>query len=786
MTGFLDAPVYGSTGYQIQRSLRLRSAASAYLSRIPASAGNNQKWTWSAWVKRGDLLTQTLQMFSSFNSNSDSLCVYWSNNNLIVGSYSFTYLQTSAVFRDPSAWYHIQVVWDTAQATPSDRIIVSVNNVRQTALSQANYPAQNATGTINTATAIYLGAAAGSPQYFYDGYLSDVHFVDGQALTPSSFGQYDAYGNWQAKPYAGSYGTNGFRLKFDNPTSLTTLCADSSGNGNNWTATNVSLTAGASYDSMLDVPLGGGGGERGNYATLNPLNQAGVATPVNGNLYVSQASNGAQVASTFGMASGKWYYEHTMTAVGGGENSAGIGSAPQSGAYVGGFSGQYGYYSNGTKISNGGSASAYGASYTDGDTIGVAYDADTGSLTFYKNGVSQGVAFTGIVGTMFALAATRLAGGQNASTLNFGQRPFTYTPPSGFKPLHTGNLPDPVIWQPNKHFDVLTYLGSAGASQDLIGLQFQPDFSWFKCRQTARHHALFDSVRGANQGLYASLTNTEGTWSGQAFLSSGFRVDRTFSGETNSVSETYAAWLWKAGGAAVTNNAGSISAQVSANTTAGFSIVTYTGTGANATVGHGLGVAPKLVIAKARSVAGDNWQVWHAAFGAAGTSDYLLLNSTAAKGGGGAVDNWNNTAPSSTVFSLGTFNAINRASATNVAYCFAEIPGFSKFGSYTGNGSADGPFVYCGFRPRWILFKRTTSTGGNWGLIDAARSPYNQSQAYLLPNQSSAEASDATVALDFTANGFKVRGTDVGVNGSGDTIIFAAFAEAPIKTALAR
>lgn len=248
----------------------------------------------------------------------------------------------------------------------------------------------------------------------------------------------------------------------------------------------------------------------------------------------------------------------------------------------------------------------------------------------------------------------------------------------------------------------------------------------------------------------------------------------------NTVSETYVNWLWKAGGAPVTNNAGSISAQVSANPVAGFSIVTYTGTGANATVGHGLGVAPKMVIVKARNLASQNWHVYHAAVDAAPATYVLGLNLTVARSPSSTA--WNNTAPTSSVFSLGTDTSGNNT--TNyVAYCFAEIPGFSKFGSYTGNGSADGPFVHCGFRPRYVMVKRTDTTS-DWTIFDTARDTANVAVNRLFPNSAIAESTG--VNFDILGNGFKLRDSGAGVNASGGTYIFIAFAEAPFQSALAR
>jgi hypothetical protein len=248
-------------------------------------------------------------------------------------------------------------------------------------------------------------------------------------------------------------------------------------------------------------------------------------------------------------------------------------------------------------------------------------------------------------------------------------------------------------------------------------------------------------------------------------------------------------WQWKGGGAAVSNTAGTITSQVSANASAGFSVVTYTGTGANATVGHGLGVAPSFIIVKRRS-ATDDWQVYHAANTANPETDYLVLNTTAATAD--AADRWNDTAPTSSVFSIGNGSAVNTSANTYVAYCWSEIAGFSNFGSYTGNGSADGPFVYTGFRPRWIMFKRTNDTS-NWTIVDTARDTYNLVVNKLFADTSTQEnvsnpaGVDATNnRLDILSNGFKQRDGNTWLNASGGTYIYMAFAENPFKNSLGR
>jgi len=321
---------------------------------------------------------------------------------------------------------------------------------------------------------------------------------------------------------------------------------------------------------------------------------------------------------------------------------------------------------------------------------------------------------------------------------------------------------------------------SQSVSNALNGTSFQPDFVWYKQRNTARSNGLEDSVRGAQKILISDTTAAEVSASGiTSFNSNGFTQGSNVIG--NESSGTYVAWQWKANGAAVTNTAGSITSQVSANTAAGFSVVTYTGTGANATVGHGLGVAPSMVIVKVRGGV-DNWTVYRSDFSSP-ANDYLQLNTTIAKAtysvGNGI---WNGGA-NSTTFGVGPLSAINQSANTFVAYCFAAVAGYSAFGSYTGNGSTDGVFVYTGFRPRWILVK-SSSAAEPWNLVDTSRDSYNVMANYLQPNSAGAEGS--ITFLDSLSNGFKLRSSGAGFNGSGQTFIYACFAENPLKYANAR
>ena len=327
-----------------------------------------------------------------------------------------------------------------------------------------------------------------------------------------------------------------------------------------------------------------------------------------------------------------------------------------------------------------------------------------------------------------------------------------------------------------------TYTGTGATqavSNAINGVGFQPDFVWSKSRNAAQNHREQDSVRGLGAELYPNLTNAEatatpGTLGIVSFNATGYSVGDV---GTNTNGNTYVGWQWKAGGTAVSNTAGTITSSVSANTTAGFSVVTYTGTGAGtSTVGHGLGVAPSLILVKNRSAAGPSWAVYHASI----PTQYLVLNITDAAQAGQWIS------PTATTISYSSLSSwTGNASATYVAYCWAPVAGYSAFGSYTGNGSADGPFIYTGFLPRWVMTKRTDAGSTNsWYIKDTARSPYNVGMLELFADLSNAEASE--LGIDYVSNGFKVRGSNAGINASGATYIYAAFAENPLKYSNAR
>ena len=345
-------------------------------------------------------------------------------------------------------------------------------------------------------------------------------------------------------------------------------------------------------------------------------------------------------------------------------------------------------------------------------------------------------------------------------------------------------MPTPTIPAGNLFMNATLWTGN-GSTQTITngaaGQNFTPDFVWIKSRSGVNSHFLTDTVRGATKTIFTNNTNAEATETQglTAFTSTGFTVGSDAS--VNTSSGTYVGWQWKAGGTAVSNTAGTISAQVSANTTSGFSIVTYTGTGSAGTVGHGLGAAPQMIISKNRSAA-ENWRV-----GSIGLTNmaswHCNLDTTQAQSNSGAAI-WNNTTPTSTIFGVGTDTSVSGSGNLIVAYCWTPIAGYSAFGNYTGNGSTDGPFVYTGFRPRFLLTKRSDAVE-SWRIGDSARSPYNAVVLELFANLSNVEENNSN-PIDYLSNGFKIRTSSSSHNASGGTYIYMVFAENPFKYANAR
>jgi len=760
-----------STGfypYEIDQSLRFNDDDSAYLSRTPASAGNRKTWTWSGWVKRGNVGTfQNIFGVNTYSTNNWLYIHFRDDNrvqiNAVQSGVDNVQLYTTQVFRDVGSWYHLVVAFDTTQATSSDRVKIYVNGEQVTDFDTSTYPAQNHDAAVNTANAHRIGNWDTSR--YLDGYMAEVNFIDGQALDATSFGQFKS-GVWIPKSYSGSYGTNGFYLDFGNSGSLG---ADSSGNGNNWTPTNLAAT-----DQVPDSPTN-------NFPTLNPLYQP-LLTYSEGNLrtYYGGAYAGAEPTMYTGKNE-KYYSEELIVALGGDRGIAVIAD-------------------NGTEsigwIYNGNTYGSLAAgfvmpTYTTGDIIGYAIDGTTNQVQFYKNGVAAGSAwqFSTTAPLGFRTHMGYMYGGSDA-VANFGQDSsfagqktaqgntdangigdFYYAPPSGYLALCTANLPDPAIDPaqddvPEDYFNTVLYTGN-GTGQS-IDVGFQPDFVWLKNRSGFYHH-LYDGVRGTTKALYSNATDAETTETGgvTSFDVAGFTVGN--SATINQSSGAIVSWNWLADNTSGSSNTdGTITSTVSVNQKAGFSIVSYTGNGTQTTTGHGLNQKPDIVIQKRRNAV-DSWYVFTDIID--GSFDYLVLNSTAAKGDASGY-----------ATQTDTVMATPNWSDAVIAYCFHSVEGYSKISSYTGNGSADGPFVYTGFRPAFILAKNTSTQ--DWVVYDNSRDPDNSVGNYLLPNTSGAESS--YVNYDFLSNGFKLRDAGGSLNINGHTYIYMAFAEMPFKYANAR
>jgi hypothetical protein len=578
-----------------------------------------------------------------------------------------------------------------------------------------------------------------------------------------------------------------------------------------------------------------------NFATLNPLSYQttgtyGTSYPVlsNGNLTFKHGQTGQWERShaSFGVGEGKWYYEFQIVtrpefvAPDNSENWAvGVRESDSSSFYgeSDGFEdlGDHIYWiDSGTAkiVSNqdraAGSTSGI-SNVANGDIINIAFEKTATTLkvwfgingTYFNSGNPSGGTTPAVnhsTTTQYIIPSAafyQYTGGQvePVGTFNFGQNPsfsgqvtagtnaddsgkglFKYQPPSGFLSLCEDNLPTPAISDPGEHFKTVLYEGD-NSSGRRINVGFQPDLVWFKSRNTAVSHVLIDSVRGLGH-LNTNSNGTEstsGTLYASGYANNGFDLNDGANSGGNTTGRTYVAWCWKAGGAAVSNTDGSITSQVSVNQDAGFSIVSYTGNSSSpVTIGHGLGKKPSFIIVKNRDLT-STWYCYHSALGA---TKRISLESTAAAFGGTGL--WNNTEPSSTVFTTVNDPATNNNGSKHIAYCWAEIEGFSKFGSYVANASDDGPFVYCGFKPAFIMFKNADATG-NWVMSDSSRDSNNPVFGYQVAEGSAIEER-GTALFDSLSNGFKIRNAWTSFNGNTNNIIFMAFAESPFQTANAK
>jgi len=758
----------GAAAYQIDQSLRFENSDHLYWT--PSSAPSGTKWTISFWFKWGNpdgstpphwpVLLSTDNQFSEIYFTSSAATSYPNGLAFSTGTLPQILSVAGTPRRDVSAWYHVVWAWDTTQSVSANRSRYWINN-REIPLSEQLYngaqPSQNASSNTMGSTYIRRLGTRNGTQGSFSGYLAEFVQTDGTVYDPTDFGEYDEIsGAWRPKEISGiTFGTRGYYLKFD-PAATNGIGHDHSGNGNNWTASGFT-TSGTGTDVMSDTPTT-------NWCTLNPLDTHAVAALTDGNLAITGQSASKNGLGTIAVNNGKWYYEAQYTTAP--STNSGIGVAT-----IGTWSNMSDmdstpsgirYRDNGVIYQNGASQGTF-ASYTTNDIIGVAFDCDTGQISFYKNNTLQ-TTLTGVTALQNNSITACLYNYAGNMAVNFGQRAFAYTPPTGFKALNTANLPEPTIKKGGEYFNTVLYTGNGG-TQTISGVGFQPDFVWIKDRSSAFSHRLVDAVRGSTEVLFSdstAATQVDSYGTVDSFTSDGFALrlgtNVVSADGANRNGDAHVAWNWKE------------------SATAGFDIVTFTATSTSMTVNHSLGVTPDLIILKKRNSA-DDWGVNSSAFSTR-TGNYLLLNSTQAIASSATTF----TGFSSTTVSFGSGFMTN--TATYVAYLFSEVAGYSKFGSYTGNGSTDGPFVFCGFRPRWLLVKRSSGIA-NWYLVDSVRSTYNVIDKALIPDLSNEEETYSN-AVDLLSNGFKPRTTGAAFNASGSTYIFAAFSETAFKYSNAR
>ena len=833
--------MYSSGGvfydYEIEQSARMTSDNSSYLQRTPSTSGNRDTWTFSCWMKRTELNGGGERIFGagddlvSPGNHNNTITLYFDNHKLRFrqesGGSAQMDLLSNAVYRDTSAWYHIMCVYDSTNGTSGDRARMYVNGERITSLS-INDPDPGSGTDSNCMRAGHIMRIGRSTSGYHNHNLAEVHWVDGSALEPTSFGETKS-GVWIPKEYSGSYGTNGVYLKFANSAAFGT---DSSGNGNTFSTGGL-----ATHDQLPDSPTNNFGGwmsEAGNESS-------GFAYSEGSKKIVAGSGDYGAYGNFFTPKSGKWYWEYCNTAVsavpsykvlgiasasivgGNDKYDPSIASGVEWGP-TGGTAAIYSIRANGDKLSIS-ATTTYGADdyETSNDIVQVALDMDNLKVWFGINGVWQNsgdpvagtnAAFTSIAEDYYTCMIHQWYPGQGAS-VNFGDDgtfhgsvaaggnadangigDFKYAPPSGFLALCSANLPQGAIdtlndETPEDYFDTILYTAASTNGTYTHGsLSFRPDFTWIKNRNNVERHFVIDVLRGntsitdkyivTSSSAAEGVNNTTGTTfsvtdTGYQFVETTINSDELYFN-----SRTYVGWNWKAGGAGVSNSDGSITTTVSVGATSQqnwFSIVKYTGNDSG-TIGHGLGVTPDFFIIKNLDNGSYNWNAWHNNF----TSRQVMYpNLTNARNDDPNV--WNNTLPTSTVISVDNVE-VNNSGDEHIAYCFANAEGLCKVGDYVGNGSTDGTFLYTGFRPAlWIV--KAVISGEPWMIMDNKRDAFNLNDAQLQAQDSRAESNDGN-GIDFLSNGIKMRSNIGNWNTNGVEYIYMAIAEQPFKYANAR
>lgn len=826
--------------HEINQSLKFDG--NIKLLRTPTTTGNQKKWTTSWWIKRNKLgALQYLWSGANIVGNDGIAAIYINSDDKI-----HTYFDTSGsnpygpvnnrVYRDTSNWYHM--VWAVDAVNTVQKIYI--NGVEESISSSLN-PPNFAFGMNRAGTSQGWGVSTwgGSPSL--DAYLAELVHLDGQYLTADSFGEFKN-DVWVPKEITGlTFGTNGYHLTFQDSSNIgyDYQTTDRSGTTNDYTTTGVT-----SADVFPDTCTNNFA-----TLNPNGKQSSSVLTEGNLNANLTSGGNSARTPATFAVSSGKWYWEVRQNssnrfAMGVFDadryvmaNEDGGSDAFEWVMITDDNAGASARRNNGS-INNG-----YGGTTSSGQVAMVALDADNGAIwfgkqgTWFNNGTSDDSATVKaqiVAGTTTNAAYTSVTGrltpsfirqtSNNDLTVNFGgdstfhggesaatntdsnsRGQFQYEPPTNFLSLNSLNLPSVTLGgnsteQPNDYFNTKIYTGDGTSPKAITGVGFQPDWVWFKQRSNNSAVLMYDSNRGVNKNLRTDSTNAEDNNSIYGYLSA-FGVDgftltagTTNNNYLNENNQPIVSWNWRANGANTsTNTTGDINSTVQTSDDAGFSLVTYTGNGtsnADVTIGHGLtNLTPRFVMIKNRTDSGRRWQIYHEDLSA--DSTYTKKNIILNLGNGESGYSSQIKAVSSTTFTVRDVDAndnqhVNKSGSNYVAFVFAEIEGYSKFGTYTGNVSTtDGPMVMTGFSPAWILIKRKNGSG-SWTVYDNKRNTFNPRSIRVPVNLSSGETDTSTQAVDFYSNGFKLKSNNTDQNGNGDTYIYLAFAKNPFSISNAR
>ena len=769
--------------YEIDRSLRWDPPVHTNFKLTPSSAGNLKRWTISMWIKRSGLGSYMgLLGVGSFTSGSTWSGLYLNSNDTLtlfdgISGNSFNYT-TNAQLKDTTAWYHIVGCLDAANTVGN----IWINGV-EASMGTATAPVDTNYQFLGT-NEHYIGRENGG--YYFNGYIAEINVIDGLYLGADSFGETDSTtGAWVPKEYSGSYGSEGYYLNFSDNSALTSgaLGADSSGNGNNWTPYNFGLSAGTGNDSLTDTPTN-------NYCTWNILDyvDGGFGTSwganartANGALEMTAGGKNTLWHGTFFKSSGKWYYESTGwnndTVKGGWGRSATSAGTEflNANCFLLNQNGQF--QSNNPTGAAGGTT--YGGSISSTDTIGCAIDLDNNTVAWSVNGqwgdgsgnwdeTYDNANKISITAGEWTPTHTHGHSSSGQCFANFGQRPFANDPPSGFKTLCASNIDTPLIKKGTDYFNTMVYTGDGAASRTIPhGLKSTPNLWIGKTRSVTQDWIVSDSYRGvANymnwngpgvDAAYGSIS-----WNGTAPNATNITVGENGGGwgtNQNGATQVLYAWVEDAN--------------------AGFDIVSYQGNAtAGNTIAHSLNDKPDLIMCKNR----DHTTNWMTYVSHATAEKFMYINEDDDLFDDVAA--WNDTEPNQSVFTTHADQQNNGAAPDDlIAYLWTSVPGYSKIGTYIGNGNAEGKFVYTGFKPAFILLKRT-SADASWVVHDNKRAGYNGDNDYLHTDLSQAESDGSSGTLDLLANGFKLR-MSAGTHNDG-TFIYMAFAETSFKYANAR